>query len=197
MIQTIIFDVGDVLLEYRWLEMLTDHGLSEKEASVIGETMFSDPLWDELDLGIRSRTEIIHNYERKYPQYKEEISWFLNHGEYMHVPRKDVWKKVHQLKEKGYHIYLLSNYSEDLFHKHTADAGFMKDIDGMVVSWQIHKTKPSPDIYLHLLETYGLSPSECIFFDDRPANTEAARKLGIQAVTVTSREMLLAELEKL
>ena len=115
----------------------------------------------------------------------------------MHVPRKDVWKKVHQLKEKGYHIYLLSNYSEDLFHKHTADADFMKDIDGMVVSWQIHKTKPSPDIYLHLLETYGLTPSECIFFDDRPANTEAARKLGIQAVTITSRDVLMAELEKL
>lgn len=68
MIQTIIFDVGDVLLEYRWLEMLTDHGLPEKKASVIGETMFTDPLWDELDLGIRSRTEIIQDYEQKYPQ---------------------------------------------------------------------------------------------------------------------------------
>ncbi|MCI8962927.1 MAG: HAD family phosphatase [Eubacterium sp.] len=197
MIQTIIFDVGEVLLEYRWLEMLTDYGLSEADASVIGKTIFADPLWDELDLGIRSRTDIIQDFEQKYPQYKKEISWFLNHGEYMHVPRKDVWKKVHQLKKKGYRIYLLSNYSEDLFRKHTADADFMNDIDGMVVSWQIHKTKPSPEIYLHLLETYGLTPSECIFFDDRPANTEAARKLGIQAVTITSKDVLMAELQKL
>ena len=45
MIQTIIFDVGEVLLEYRWLEMLTDYGLSEAEASVIGNMIFADPLW--------------------------------------------------------------------------------------------------------------------------------------------------------
>ena len=94
MIQTIIFDVGEVLLEYRWLEMLTDYGLSEADASVIGKTIFADPLWDELDLGIRSRTDIIQDFEQKYPQYKKEISWFLNHGEYMHVPtaRRWIWK---------------------------------------------------------------------------------------------------------
>ena len=176
---------------------MTDYWISEADASVIGKTIFADPIWDELDLGILSRTDIIQDFEQKYPQYKKEISWFLNHGEYMHVPRKDVWKKVHQLKKKGYRIYLLSNYSEDLFRKHTADADFMNDIDGMVVSWQIHKTKPSPEIYLHLLETYELTPSECIFFDDRPANTEAARKLGIQAVTINSKDVLMAELQKL
>lgn len=197
MIQTIIFDVGEVLLGYRWEDMLTDHGVPREKAILIGNTMFADPLWEELDLGCRPFEEIVQEYRRKYPEYREEITWFLNHGEYMHVPREDVWEKVHGLKQKGYGIYLLSNYSENLFHKHTKNAAFMKDIDGMVVSYQIHKTKPNPAIYLHLLQTYHLQPETCLFFDDRPANTEAAKKLGIQTVTVTSKELLMAELEKL
>ena len=37
MIRNLIFDVGDVLVEYRWFEMLTrDYGLSEAEAKRIG-----------------------------------------------------------------------------------------------------------------------------------------------------------------
>ena len=32
MIKNIVLDVGDVLLEYRWKEMLTDYGLSKEKA---------------------------------------------------------------------------------------------------------------------------------------------------------------------
>ena len=46
-IKNIIFDVGDVLLSYRWKYMLMDYGLSEEEAVRIGTEMFDDPegLW--------------------------------------------------------------------------------------------------------------------------------------------------------
>ena len=51
-IKNIIFDVGDVLLSYRWKYMLMDYGLSEEEAVRIGTEMFDDPegLWGLLDL---------------------------------------------------------------------------------------------------------------------------------------------------
>ena len=38
-IKNIIFDVGDVLLSYRWKYMLMDYGLSEEEAVRIGTEM--------------------------------------------------------------------------------------------------------------------------------------------------------------
>ena len=52
-IKNIIFDVGDVLLSYRWKYMLMDYGLTETEAVRIGTEMFDDPegLWGLLDLG--------------------------------------------------------------------------------------------------------------------------------------------------
>lgn len=196
MIKNIIFDVGEVLLGYRWKDMLMDYGMTEEQALYVGNMMFEDPLWQELDLAERHRDEIIAEYIKKYPDYEKDITYFMTHGEYMHVPREDVWEKVHELRQTGYRIYILSNYSEELFQKHIGGAPIMEDVDGVVVSYMIHKKKPDPAIYRHLLDTYKLIPEESIFFDDRKENTEAARALGIQAVTIRSKEQLLEELKK-
>lgn len=195
MIKNIIFDVGGVLLDYRWKDMLMDYGLNEKEAMELGTQLFEDPLWKELDLANIPDEEIICAFQEKVPQYREAIGWFLTHGEWMHVPRQGIWNRVHQLKEQGYHLFLLSNYSENLFQKHTGGASFMQDIDGMVVSYMIHRAKPSPEIYEYLLHQYGLSAGECIFFDDREENTRAAAKLGIKSFTVTSEKFLAEKLD--
>ena len=132
MIRNLIFDVGDVLVEYRWFEMLTrDYGLSEAEAKRIGGEMFDNEIWVQgLDGGKLSLEEAIHQYELKYPDDVDVMGWFLRNGEQMAVKRPEVWDKVAALKEKGYKIYLLSNYSEELFHVHTKEAKFLNVLDG-------------------------------------------------------------------
>ncbi|MBQ8038835.1 MAG: HAD-IA family hydrolase, partial [Lachnospiraceae bacterium] len=82
------------------------------------------------------------------------------------------------------------------FDTHTKDADFLNDIDGKVVSYEIHKIKPDPAIYEYLLEKYDLKPEESVFFDDRLENTEAAEKLGIKSYTITSKEYLLEVLDE-
>lgn len=197
MIKNLIFDLGDVLMEYRATEMLMDYGLNREEALALDELMFFDPLWAILDKGTMTNEEVIAEYAKKYPEHADAIGWFISHAEYMHVPRPKVWEKVHELKEKGYRIYLLSNYSKDFFQKHTRDASFMQDLDGAVVSYQIHETKPDAAIYEYLLEKYQLKPAECLFFDDRIENIEGAVYVGITAKQVTSQEQLLEMLAKL
>ena len=106
MIRNLIFDVGDVLVEYRWFEMLTrDYGLSEAEAKRIGEEMFDNEIWVQgLDGGRLSLEEAIHQYELKYPDDVDVMGWFLRNGEQMAVKRPEVWDKVAALKEKGYKV---------------------------------------------------------------------------------------------
>ena len=105
-IKNIIFDVGDVLLSYRWKYMLMDYGLTETEAVRIGTEMFDDPegLWGLLDLGTVPQQEIIERYCRKYPADEKVIRWFIGHGEYMPVARPAVWELVHELKKQGYGV---------------------------------------------------------------------------------------------
>lgn len=198
MIKNIIFDVGEVLLGYRWKDMLMDYGLQEEEALKIGKLMFDDPLWTEMDLvDCKEEEVLIQAFLDKYPEYAQVIEWFLAHSEYMHVPREDVWDCVHQLKQLGYKLYLLSNYPQSMFEKHARTAPFMKDMDGELISYQVHKVKPDPEIYQCLLRKYGLQAEECLFFDDRMKNTEAAERLGIKAITVESKEFLLKKLDEI
>ena len=53
----------------------------------------------------------------------------------------------------------------------------MNDIDGLIVSYMVHKAKPDQAIYAAICEKYELNPSECLFFDDRLENVQADDKL--------------------
>ena len=197
--KNIIFDVGDVLLDYRWQQMLMDYGLDESEAYRVGRELFDDPdgLWHEYDLGVKSQEEIIQEFEQKHPKDAEVIRWFISHGEYMHVARPAIWKLVHQLKEAGYHLYILSNYPELLFKKHTQYADFMDDMEGMVVSYMLHVGKPERIVYQTLCDRYGLNKEECLFFDDRAENVQGAIDFGMRAKRVLSAKGLAVDLEEL
>ena len=70
-------------------------------------------------------------------------------------------------------------------------------MDGMVISYEVHSLKPDHTIYRHILDKYDLKPKESIFFDDRAENIEAARELGMEAVQITSEDMLLEILSNL
>ena len=197
--KNIIFDVGDVLLDYRWQQMLMDYWLDESEAYRVGRELFDDPdgLWHEYDLGVKSQEEIIQEFEQKHPKDAEVIRWFISHGEYMHVARPAIWKLVHQLKEAGYHLYILSNYPEILFKKHTQYADFMDDMEGMVVSYMLHVGKPERVVYQTLCDRYGLNKEECLFFDDRAENVQGAIDFGMRAKRVLSAKGLAVDLEEL
>jgi len=153
MIKNIVFDVGEVLLGYRWKEMLMeDHGLTEERAELIGETVFSNQLWADFDLGVISMKEVIERIGKEFSEYEEDLTWFIQHADLMPVKRPRVWAMIPKLKEKGYKIYLLSNYSQELFQIHTKGADFLNVIDGKVVSYEIKIVKPDVRIYQHLFD---------------------------------------------
>ena len=96
MIRNLIFDVGNVLLGYRWYEMLTqDYGLSHEEANRIGNEIFETDLWGvRLDGGKISFEEAIQEYRSLYPDDFPVIEWFLRNVKQMAVKRPEVWEKV-------------------------------------------------------------------------------------------------------
>lgn len=195
-IKNLIFDVGGVLIGYRWKEMLMDDfGLSDEKAEEIGHKIFEDPIWRDFDRGSVHIDKLVEHYCDLHPEDIDIIRRFFYGNDKMATEREAVWEKMTELKEKGYNIYILSNYSEYLFKKHTDPLPFRKIIDGGIVSYQMGAIKPEVKIYTHLIKKYELDPRECIFFDDIEANVEAARSVGIMSRLITSEEDLLSELE--
>lgn len=195
--ENIVFDVGGVLLSYRWFDAITEAGCTPEEARELGPKLFEDPCWRELDLGIRPYFEVVNEFAAKYPEYTSVITEFLTEVKRMPIGRPAVWEEVHRLKEKGYKLYILSNYSEYMIKNHTENLPFVQDMDGGIVSYMVHVNKPDKGIYEALFKKYDLNPSECLFFDDREENIEGAKKCGMDGIVVTSEEFLVEELKKL
>ncbi|MGN0413676.1 MAG: HAD family hydrolase [Lachnospiraceae bacterium] len=194
----IIFDIGSVLIGYRWQDMLmVDHGMPEESAWKIGRTVFNSPYWSQYDAGLITTAEMVEYAIKDIPELAEDVKWFFEHAELMRVKRPLIWEEMKLLRKKGYKMYLLSNYSGELLNIHLKDTGIEELVDGEVISYQIHHVKPEPEIYQYLLDKYDLKAEDCLFFDDREDNVEAARKLGFSGIVVTSEEQLLEELQKL
>ena len=197
MIKNIIFDVGGVLFSYRWREAMVDAGFSLEAAEEYGSNIFDDPLWQDLDRQIVPYWDKVEELANKYAPWHDAVIEFLTNVEKMPIDRPKVWEKVAYLKKKGYKLYILSNYSEYMFSRHTKDKPFMELMDGIMVSYMIHELKPNPPIYNALIEKYQLNKDECIFFDDRTENVQGAIDVGIAARVVKDEETLLRELDKL
>ena len=196
--KNLIFDVGGVLIGYRWKEMfMDDFGLSDEGAEELGRRIFDDPIWPDFDRGFVEADALVEHYCETYPDSEYYIKRLFYENDKMATEREAVWKKMAELRGRGYNIYILSNYSEYLFKKHTGHMPFRKLLDGGIVSYEAGAIKPEPVIYKKLLEKYDLDPATCIFYDDIEKNVEAAKKAGIESYLVTSEEDLLDKLDQL
>jgi putative hydrolase of the HAD superfamily len=57
--------------------------------------------------------------------------------------------------------------------------------------------KPDLKIYQHICQKFDLVPAECVFFDDRKVNTDAAKTAGMQAFVFTTAQKARQDLETL
>ena len=196
-IKNVILDVGGILIGFRWFDMLKEKGFSDEQIDRFDKTVFADPLWAEFDIAAEPYDKIVEKYVRKYPEQQEMIRYFFSHPEKMPVQRPKVCDLIRGLKEAGYKVYLLSNYNSVMFTAHVGGSAFWPYIDGKVVSYQIHKVKPYPEIYEELFRRYDLTPEECLFIDDRPENVESGLSLGMPSVCAKTEEEVLSVFERL
>lgn len=196
-IKNIVFDVGYVLVNFRWREAMADMGFDSETIEQLGARMVHNPLWRELDRGVMPLEEIIAGFRSAAPEYAGEIDRFWQDVSGLVRPYDFSEEWLRGLHERGYKIYLLSNYSEIMWNLHSKGFGFLKFTDGMIISYDVKLIKPDREIYNALTDKYGLDPAESVFLDDMPENTAAARELGFSTVTVGKHSEAAAELERL
>lgn len=197
MIKNIIFDIGQVLASFRWREYIEEFGYSDEVMERLGKATVLSPYWNEVDRGVKTRDEIVELCVAYDKGIEEEIRKFYEDTSRLVVEFDYSYDWVKELKDKGYMIYLLSNYGEENF-AHIKDVfRFFTLVDGAVISYQEKCIKPEERIYRTLLERYDLVPSECVFIDDLAANIEGARKLGIQGIQFLTLTQVEEELSRL
>lgn len=200
MIKNIIFDIGNVLVHFRPLEVMAELGMNEDTVQAVADATIRSPLWCELDRGVIPEDTVIQMMKQTAPDnYKDDVQTFFDKGSLLLVKSFDYsadWLK--SLKEKGYQIFLLSNYPQRFFEMHSKNNfTFMPYINGKIVSGYVKKIKPDIEIYNLLLDQYSLTPQECVFIDDVKENIEGAEKAGIHGIHFTNFEEVQSKLKTL
>lgn len=197
MIKNIIFDVGQVLVKVRWLEVMQELGFHEDITEQVANATVRSGTWSEYDRSLRSYEDILAEFISNNPQVEKEILLFMEHEAESIREFSYAKEWIKSFKDKGYKCYVLSNYPKRTFEKTCSERSFETYMDGTVYSYAVQMIKPEKEIYQTLLERYDLIPEECVFIDDNLANVEAAKRLQIHAIPFTTKENVEQELEKL
>ncbi len=177
--KNLIFDMGNVLVEFVPERLVKRCALSSEDEKLLLKEVFYSGNWKKHDLGELDEKQL---YELTIPSLPEHLhqaaeEMIFRWSEPL-VPIEGMAQLVKEMKDAGLNIYLLSNAGMDqpgYWHKTPGSECF----DGTVVSALEHCIKPDPKIYEILLGRYRLNPDECLFIDDMEENILTAEKLGM------------------
>lgn len=193
-IETVVFDLGGVLVDwnprYLYRKVFTDE--TEMEDFLATVTTMEWHL--EQDRG-RTMAEATAGLISRHPEYAREIeAYYRRWDEMFGGPIEGSVDVLRELRETGFPLYALTNWSAETFPLARERYAFLGWFDEIVVSGEESMIKPDKEIYRVLVERTGLDPATTVFVDDSPPNVAAARELGFTAVTFQTPHLLREEL---
>ena len=195
MIKNIIFDLGNVLLNFEAKKYLGSKIPLEK-IEIIYKGIFQSEELISLDRGTITEEEAKANIIDRNIDYKEYINMAFENWYDMLTPIEKNIRILEALKEKKYKIYYLSNFHDLAFKYVTQKYDFFKKFDGGVVSYEEKILKPECEIYERIIKKYNLNPKECIFIDDTKINVDGATESGLYGIHLKDIDTLEENLKK-
>ncbi|MDO4291783.1 MAG: HAD family phosphatase [Eubacteriales bacterium] len=197
MIRTVIFDIGNVLAGYVWRSFFEKQGISGERLERLAKATVQNEDWNEYDRGCTDDEGMLRLFAENDPEIEPLIRSALADFDGLVVPFSYAVPWVKALKEKGYQVLVLSNFSSKALRECWHALDFLPYTDGGILSFREKLIKPMPEIYRLLLDRYCLKPEECVFMDDTARNVEAARAAGIHAFLFENYEQAVRQLAEL
>lgn len=192
-VKNIVFDIGNVLADAHTVDTLLAHpDIPDEYCEEI-----KDFVYEKFFYGVNQE------YKRTVQQFTVEQAkkhYDENAPEHLKPYRDAVFEcfgpamfkysyddvLINHFKSKGYHLYYLSNWDRYSYDLETEFFDTLLDdrFDGGLFSFDAGSLlKPDREFFELFLNKYNLDPSDCIFFDDKEENCQAARRLGMYAYT--------------
>lgn len=196
-VQTIIWDLGGVLVDWNPRYVFTDtYFPSEEERAYFFQHVCTAEWNEEQDAG-RSIAEATRERIARYPEWEKAIRDYYDRWEEMlYGPIQPTVELFRQLKNNPLlRHYALTNWSAETFPVALDRFDFLHWFDGRLVSGEERMRKPFPEFYRLLLDRFVIDPDSALFIDDNLRNVEAAEKLGIKSIQFNSTEQLKMDLK--
>jgi 2-haloacid dehalogenase len=193
----IIFDIGGVLVDwnprYLYRKLLANEAAVERFLAEI-----CTPEWNVKQDSGRSLAEAVDELSAKYPDDAELIrAYYLRWEEMLGGAIEGTVDILRELKQAGYTMAALSNWSAETFPVAQHRFEFLNWFDAVVVSGEVKLIKPDPRIFKLLLAKLQRRAEDCVFIDDATANVTVARQLGFRTIHFHSPAHLRKELRQM
>lgn len=127
-----------------------------------------------------------YNYDEKSRLAKGAADAYIEElSRYVH-PDENAIPVLKKLREHGYKIGVVSNFSIPegarwLIAKH----GLEKLLDTIIISGEINRRKPSPEIFFKALSNLRVDATRAVFIGDTPdTDIEGAKKVGMKTILI-------------
>ena len=190
-IKAIIFDFGNVLLEWNPRYVYQRYFPNDPEGMerFLQEVNFME--WNLLQDKGRPFKEGVAALSKEFPHYSDLIQAYHDHwNDSLGESLPGTVQIMKELKQAGYPLYGLSNWSAETFPHARQKHDFFDLLDDMVISGEVGHVKPHPEIFQIMLDRIGKPAHECLFIDDALANIEQAQKMGFATIHFESPEPL-------
>lgn len=175
-IDTIIFDIGDVLVK----------GSHRKAITSLGEQYAKNeyPAWQEYKTGKCTEQEywqkVLSNTQLQ--GHEKSIAEFMR-AIFKNCQKGDAHRFLEPLKKQNYQIAVLSNHSTEWAQIISKQLELEKYCNPILISADIRLEKPEPAIYEYTLNAVNRKnePYKCYFIDDLLSNVQEARRAGMHA----------------
>lgn len=184
----IIFDLEDVLIN-SWHNISGKLDINETDFEVIDHSN----LRKDLQLGKTTEEKFFEEFV-KLTHTKYSIEKLKSLVREALTPKSGMLELAKGLKSR-YKIAILSNFTKEWAEYLIKTYGIDKIFDATFWSFERGIKKPWHGAYLEVTKHFGVSPQEAIFIDDKIRNTEAASKLGFNAITFENINQLKKELD--
>lgn len=190
MIQTVIFDLGGVIVP---LDFARLYGRLAEHCAVAAEEIpgrIAETGWvPMLESGAMAPEEftdrIVALLDLKVPEGRFQELWSSLFPGHTLVP-----ESLMEGVKKHHRLLLLSNTNAIHFGMVRENYPLLRHFDHYVLSHEVGAMKPSPQIYEAAIAAAQCKAEECFFTDDIAAYVEGARKAGMRSEQFRSYEQI-------
>lgn len=188
-----IFDLDGVIVDtakyhyIAWKRLAAEMGFdfTEKDNERLKGVSRIRSLEILLEIGNKTVSE-----EEKLALADKKNNWYVEYISKMDeseiLPGVEAFLKT--LKENNVKIALGSASKNSMLILN--NLGLIKYFDAIIDGNKVSKAKPDPEVFLLASKEMGLSPDECVVFEDAQAGIEAAKAGNMKVIAVGSSESL-------
>ena len=196
-IRAIVVDFGGVLIDWnpRYLYRKLFPGGEAAMERFLAEIGFTE--WNRQQDAGRAFALAVAELVKQFPAYAELIQAYDERWEEsIGGPIQGTVELLLPLKQAGFELHGLSNWSSEKFASVRAKYPFFGLFQTILLSGDVKLIKPDPQIFRVLLDRIARPAGECLFIDDSEENITAAAALGFETIRFESSEQLRKELER-